>query len=324
MPVRNAQVFLTETINSILNQSFQDWELIAIDDFSTDESFKLLKDFESTDQRIGVYKNREKGIIPALGLAFEHSKGMFITRMDADDIMPGNKLNSFWEHANSTKKQVITGKVTYFSNDKVSEGYKRYEKWLNNLVDKKEHWPFVYRECVIASPNWMVSRACFEKDVLINELVYPEDYDMVLKWYERGYEVLAIPEVTHHWREHPQRTSRQVEDYQQKAFFQLKTNRFIDLELERDDTVQLIGAGDKGKMVAKILSTRNIAFEWFDFKSDQHNQLIFGKKIHHLNTLNPKFKSILTAWPTSPKLQNEIISYLKEKGIVMGEKCWLF
>ena len=92
MPVYNAQDFLIETIDSILNQSNSNWELLAVDDFSTDNSFQILQSFERKDSRIKAFKNAEKGIIPALQLAYIQSNGVLISRMDADDLMPIDKL----------------------------------------------------------------------------------------------------------------------------------------------------------------------------------------------------------------------------------------
>ena len=116
LPVFNAAPFLRACLDSILKQSLENWELLAVDDFSTDDSWQTLREFAEIDARISIYKNNEKGIIPALRLAFHHSQGEFITRMDADDLMPVDKLTNL--HLALLKEgvgHVITGKVTYFS-----------------------------------------------------------------------------------------------------------------------------------------------------------------------------------------------------------------
>ena len=92
MPVRNASKYLDECLQSIINQTEEKWELLAVDDHSSDESLDLLKTYAAKDHRVKVYKNNGKGIIPALRLAFENSLGNLITRMDADDIMLPQKL----------------------------------------------------------------------------------------------------------------------------------------------------------------------------------------------------------------------------------------
>ena len=87
MPVKNAAPFLTECLDSIISQSYENWELLAVDDGSSDDSLQILKNYEQFDQRITAYRNDGVGIIDALRLAYNYSQGGMITRMDADDIM---------------------------------------------------------------------------------------------------------------------------------------------------------------------------------------------------------------------------------------------
>lgn len=323
MPVYNAANHLDDCLQSIVNQEFESWELLVVNDYSTDASNEVLQKWCIKDSRIYHYQNSEKGIIPALNLAFNKSCGSYITRMDADDLMPINKLKLFAEQALLHPKSVITGKVAYFSAGIISDGYLRYEAWLNALVDSGTFWNSIYRECVIASPNWMVSRTCFEQVFQFSALSYPEDYDMVLKWYEKGYEICAIHQVTHHWREHPKRTSRNSKNYQQKAFFQLKTQRFIDLEINRGEEIQLIGAGVKGKLVAAVLNENRVNYNWFDFnayKKSKQNET----EIKELADVKSGIKSILTVWPEDEKLKKKVLAFLREKELVFGVNCWLF
>ena len=94
MPVKNAQPFLTDCIKSILSQTETDWELVAVNDGSTDNSKAILEQFAQADKRIHVLENNGAGIIAALRLAYSKSQGNLITRMDADDIMPPIKLET--------------------------------------------------------------------------------------------------------------------------------------------------------------------------------------------------------------------------------------
>mgnify|MGYP000315468374 CR=1 FL=1 len=324
MPVYNAESFLNACLDSIIKQSFTNWELLIVNDYSTDESNSRLMEWCLKDERIQLLQNTTKGIIPALQLAFENSRGKFITRMDADDLMPINKLQRFVKKANLCPNSIITGKVAYFSDEIVSDGYLRYEAWLNSLVDSGDYWKAVYRECVIASPNWMVARTCFEQDFSFSDLTYPEDYDMVLKWYEKGYNVVGIEHVTHQWHEHPARTSRNSDNYQQKAFFKLKTKCFIRLEINPSEKIQLIGAGVKGKLVAKELDAKKIAYDWYDFNAKKKVDVINAVKIQDLSKVKPQLKSILTVWPEDEKMRNAIKKFMNEKNLFFGDNCWLF
>ncbi len=323
MPVFNGAEWLVECIDSIKQQSYTKWELIMVNDFSTDHSAELMNRIAQNDKRIKAIDNRDKGIIPALTLAFNHSKGAFITRMDVDDLMPPDKLNQFVAAMEMGKKMVVTGKVHYFSTNAVSEGYMRYEKWLNERVVQDDFYAQLYRECIVASPNWMVERGCFEGDILLSTLNYPEDYDLVFRWYKAGYRIKGINELTHLWREHGKRTSRNSAIYQQQRFFELKTNWFIQNEMATTTKVQLIGVGKKGKQVAKLLIKQQVDFTWFDVAAQRYNQPVLGKTIQPIDDLTATL-TVLTNWPLNGGAQLAVRQFLVDKGLVFGDNCYLF
>jgi glycosyltransferase involved in cell wall biosynthesis len=316
MPVKDASKYLEQCMDSIVNQTYGNWELLAVDDGSTDGSIEILEKYEKYNPRIKVFESSSGGIIPALQMAFEKSSGEYITRMDADDIMPVRKLEALLDGIEGEEKVVVTGKVRYFSDKKVSEGYKRYEEWLNELVEEDEFRKNLYRECIIASPNWIVKRSCFEEDFDITDLEYPEDYDMVFKWFEHGYTFKGINTVTHLWREHPDRTSRNSENYQQKAFFELKTKRFIEHFKDEIEGVQVIGAGQKGKLITQILERYEVNYEWFDLNPKRDD-------LKSVMALENKL-TILSNWPKEERIQDDIRKFLRKMNFKFGEDLWLF
>src|SRR5690606_17419694 len=91
-PFKNSAKFLPECLESIKNQTHTYWELLIVDDGSTDESYHIVESFAEKDKRIRLFRNTGEGIIEALRLAFKKSSGTYITRMDSDDIMIPNKL----------------------------------------------------------------------------------------------------------------------------------------------------------------------------------------------------------------------------------------
>ncbi|MBQ9977006.1 MAG: glycosyltransferase [Clostridia bacterium] len=87
MSVYNGEAYLKETIESVINQTFKNWEFIIINDCSTDSSPQILNDFAVKDERIKVYTNEVNLKLPAsLNKAVSLSEGKYIARMDADDI----------------------------------------------------------------------------------------------------------------------------------------------------------------------------------------------------------------------------------------------
>lgn len=92
MPVFNAEKWLSETISSVLSQTYTNWELIIVDDGSSDSSFAVAQSFAKKDSRIKVYKQENKGACAARNKAFELSNGEFIQYLDADDLLSENKI----------------------------------------------------------------------------------------------------------------------------------------------------------------------------------------------------------------------------------------
>src|SRR5690554_6463831 len=92
MPVFNAEKWLSETIESVLAQVYSNWELIIVDDGSSDSSFAVAQSFAKKDSRIKVYKQENKGACAARNTAFELSKGEYIQYLDADDLLSKNKI----------------------------------------------------------------------------------------------------------------------------------------------------------------------------------------------------------------------------------------
>jgi len=160
-PFKNAAPFLRDCIESVLSQSYTSFEWILVNDHSTDQSTYIIEAYP--DDRIQLYTNEGKGILSALQTAQQYMTGTYVTRMDADDIMPVDKLKSLLDVLNAyTSGTVATGKVKYFSDTEISPGYLKYESWLNETAEKRLFYQRIYRECVVASPNWLMYRLDFD------------------------------------------------------------------------------------------------------------------------------------------------------------------
>ncbi|MEO0338865.1 MAG: glycosyltransferase family 2 protein, partial [Bacteroidota bacterium] len=263
MPVFNAGPYLEDCLNSIIKQSYTNWELLAINDHSTDQSRKILENFSQTDPRIQFSYNDAKGIIPALRKAYQKSQGSLITRMDADDLMPLDKLEKMTQlllkHGPGC---LATGLVEYFSDEGLKDGYRRYAQWLNQLALANIHYQEIYRECVIPSPCWMLYRLDLDRCGAFQPNQYPEDYDLVFRFYKNGIRPAVVPEIMHLWRDHSQRSSRTMEVYAQQAYFDLKVPYFLELDRKEARPLLLWGAGRKGKRVAQLLIDNGVNFHW--------------------------------------------------------------
>lgn len=322
MPVKNVEDYIEDCIHSIRSQSFTDWELIIVNDHSTDATQAFLDTSSSEDNRVQFHLNEGKGIISALQLAFSQTNGAFISRFDGDDIMPDNRLALMVKALEaSPEKTIVTGRVKYFSDQPISKGYLTYESWLNERVDQKDHWQWVYRECVIASPNWIMRRNELSAMGGFNGLTYPEDYDLVLRWNQHNFTVRALDEITLHWREHATRTSRNSEHYNQAYFFRLKVKHFVKHELGNADLI-LWGIDTKAKLTADILNDLKIDFKWMGLQENSSAH-INDHAIGHYTEIEDitDFKLLLAVYPPVAQ-RTKLESYLNDQGLIQGKNYW--
>ena len=289
VPCKNTQLFLNECLDSIISQTYTHWELLIIDDNSTDNSYNLVNDYAKKDNRIKLFKNEGSGIIDALKLAFSKSKGDYITRMDSDDIMSDIKLKTLLNNLQlHGKKHIATGLVSYFSAEGISDGYRKYEQWLNSLTANGSNYTEIYKECVIPSPCWMIAREDFLAIDAFNPTRYPEDYDLTFRFYEANYNVISCNKVLHLWRDYGTRASRTDANYAENSFIDIKLHYFLKLDFDSSKPLVIWGAGNKGKTIAKKLKALNIKFEWIcdnPKKIGKHIYDVEMKPFQYLETL---------------------------------------
>lgn len=276
MPVRNAYLFLEDCLQSIIAQSYSNWELIAVNDHSADASAIVLKEFSRLDSRIKFLENSGRGIIPALRHGYAHSQGQYITRMDADDLMHADKLELLYDALKKMDEPALsTAHVEYFSNTILGEGYLKYAAWLNQLCVSNSHFEEIYKECVIPSPCWMMRKADFEMIGGFSHELYPEDYDLCFRMAQEQVNVMPVQKVLHYWRDHPERASRMDLNYADNSFINLKLFYFLKLHHDQTRPLLLWGAGKKGKVLAKRLNEENASFFWLT-----NNTAKIGKHIY--------------------------------------------
>ena len=311
MPFKNESKYLQKTIDSILSQSEKGFELIAVDDHSEDESYQIVQKYAELDPRIKLVTNYGSGTIDGLKTAYSHISGTLISRMDADDIMPKNKLTELkFNLLEKGSGYVSTGLVKYFSDSNLSQGFINYADWLNKLCKTDSHRNQLFKECVIASPNWMMFKDDFDRIGGFTDAIYPEDYHLVFKMFEHNMNVVSSDKITHLWRDHELRASRTQEHYKDQKFFPLKIDVYI--KFYGTEKVNLWGTGPSGKKLAKELIKRNIEFHWVTGSERKIGETIYGVKVHHFDTLkNHKDNRVIIA-VTQKGSRSEILDFLKK------------
>lgn len=325
LPVKDTSIYLEECINSIIRQHYPHWELIAVNDGSSDNSLQILESFAKLDNRIRVLDNPSPSLINALKLGFKESTGDYITRMDSDDKMPEDKLQSMmyaWQ--SNGKGSLITGGVKYFSDEELGDGYKRYADWINNLAKDQTYLENKYRECVIPSCCWLIHRDDFTKAGGFESEIYPEDYDLCFRFINQGLNIIGIDKTLHYWRDHPERISRNLEVYQDHRFFDLKLSTFLAHDRDKSRPLVLWGAGKNGKKIAKFLKAQNQDYYWICDNKKKIGKDIYGQTLKGIRELPEISNPQIIIAVANKDDQQDIEVILKEQGLHPIHDFWFF
>lgn len=248
LPVFNAEETLSAALDSIVSQSLEDWELVAVDDGSTDASLSILRHYEGRDRRIRVVASEHTGIVAALRRGCGEASGELIARMDADDIALPERLAAQSALFNHIPDLALCGARIHTLGAVPGPGRRRYDAWINRLIRHEEIERELFVECPLPHPTFMMPRSLYNRLGGYQDKGWPEDYDLVMRvWQAKGR--FGKPEsVLLHWREHPKRLSMNDPRYSPEAFRRLKRHMLFQTYLKdkRRAFIQW-GAGEVGK-----------------------------------------------------------------------------
>ncbi len=329
LPTFNTAPYLADCLDSILAQTEQDWELIAVNNFSTDASPDILQAYAAKDPRIRFFHNDDElgrtGVSPANRFAYRQATGALITRMDSDDIMSPQRLflmkKMLLEHGPG---HVSTGAVRFFGEDGVGDGFRKYETWLNELAASGRHFAEIYRENVLPSPVWMAWREDLVRAAAFTEDVYPEDYDLTFRLRHAGCKIVATTELLHHWRERPDRTSRTDPKYLDNSYLDLKTQWFLHTDYDPARPLVLWGAGRKGKRLAALLRTCGMQFRWVCDQPSKWGHVVTGVAMEPVEVLSKMTDYQVIVAVAAVEAQLEIKSFFEKMGKEPGRDFWFF
>lgn len=326
MAIKDTAIYLPECLDSILAQTYPNWELIAVNDHSTDETPQILEAYAKKDSRIRVYHSDTPKLIPTLQYGYRYVNGTLINRMDSDDRMPDYKLevlvNEWLKYGKGT---VIAGGTEHFVEDgEVGEGFLKYERWLNAVAKNGTHYQEIYRECVIPSHCWLIHKDDFDAVDAFNPLVYPEDYDLCFRFYRKKLKVIGIDKILHHWRDRSNRISRTWDEYKDNRYFELKLRFFYELDRDRERPLVLWGAGRNGKDMARLIQSYNDEFYWVCDNENKIGKDIYGVRMHHFSQVLALKQPQLMIVVSSPDGKAEIQALLNDWKLQPVEDYWFF
>jgi len=188
MPVYNAEIYLSKAITSILEQTFLDFEFIIINDGSTDNSYKIIKQYAENDKRIIPITQNNIGLTKSLNKGIELARGEYIARQDADDYSsPDRFVNQLFIMESKKKIGVVASSYCVFSE---KENFRELLK--PRLID----FP---RRNVFAHGSLMFLAELLKNNPYDERYVYAQDYELLYRLQSQT-KFFVLPKVLYYLR----------------------------------------------------------------------------------------------------------------------------
>jgi len=325
MPVYNAEDTLRECLDSIFQQTLQDFEVIAVNDSCTDKSLEVMRSFK--DSRIHIIDNKNKGIVSALNTGLEHCRSDFVARMDADDVMYAKRLEKQFNVLNASPEIILCAtQARKFPEDIIKAGYIEYMRWQNACLSMQDIQNQIYIESPFAHPSVMFRKHCVISLGAYKGGDFPEDYELWLRLFHAGKTMMKLDEVLIDWRESDNRLSRTSSRYSDSAFEKLRANYLAKDARLQDREIVFWGAGRKTRRRVNYLIDEGISpYAWIDIDSKKA-----GNEYHGVKTYLPDWllqhnkkpqqkKPFVLNYVRNHGARDYCRQFLDEAGYVMGK-----
>lgn len=254
LPVRSGGPWLEDSLASLARQTLRTFEVIAVDDGSTDGSEILLDRWAANDTRFTVIHRQAQGLVAALNHGLDQCRTSLVARMDADDISHPRRLElQAALLATRPEVGVVSCLVRHFPSRRVAKGFRLYEAWLNSLTSHEEMVRERFIESPVAHPSVMVRRDLLTTVGGWRDQGWPEDYDLWLRLFQAGIVFSKLERPLFFWREHGGRLTRTDDRYSVPSFLRCKAHYLVRGPLTDAHKIILWGAGQTGRRLSKFL-----------------------------------------------------------------------
>lgn len=228
-PVYNVAKYLNSCIESLVNQTYRNIEIILIDDGSSDESPKICDEWDLKDKRIKVIHNTRGGVSSARNTGVKNSKGEFIFFVDADDVLELNAIEVLLKYHDKNKDTIVVlnyDRFTDFHKNSVKKC--RYDLTKNYMKPTIKDFVSVRRGCYVW--EMLVSRALIvEKNIMFNEELHNlEDVawtGVTICYLKR---MIFVKDILYHYRRNPTSITSNCVNYEWQAKCWLCAKKAID------------------------------------------------------------------------------------------------
>lgn len=311
IPFYQAHQTLPAAVNSILSQTYKDFELLLINDGSTDTKKLELPD----DHRIRMITIAHQGVANAMNIGIKVSKGRYIARMDADDIALPERIAVQTKFLNeNTNIDVVAGQAIFRSRLENAEGLAYFVNWNNNIVHQEAIYLNRFVEFPLIQPTMMYRKEVFNKAGLFKQGDFPEDYEHFLRLMDQHIAVAKVREKLIYWHDHSNRLTRNDDRYRTEAFYRIKTlylTKFLERHNPFHPNVVVWGAGRISRKRAELLKAHGIKIiKYIDIDENLSGTIPCISYLH----LPPPGQFFILSYVANRGARVEIRRYLHQKG----------
>jgi len=264
LPFRNEERFLMEALSSLRSQEMPDFEAVLVDDGSGDGSAAIARAVCDADDRFRLAVCRGSGLVDALNTGLREATGEWVARMDADDICEPGRLGAQLREAFVRgPRNVVSCRVRSFPEEEISNGFRAYEDWLNGLLMPAEIERNIFVESPVPHPTAFFHRQSVVDEGGYLERLLPEDYELWLRLWSRGFSFSRVDAVLLRWRDRPDRYSRRSHAYSLNSFYRLKARYLAFVPCMSERRVLIAGGGETAVRLARCLRAEGFTIEAF-------------------------------------------------------------
>ena len=319
LPFHNAAATIDAAIASIVEQTFKDWELLLIDNTSTDESTAIATRWAATDDRFHLLTEPNIGIAHALNTGFARANGRYIARMDADDISHPERFAKQVEYMDQHPEIGVLGTRTAFATTvEQSSGMRWFTQWQSAILTPQEHYVKRFVDAPLAHPTVLFRRELVEHYGNYDTGPLPEDHELWLRWMDVGVRFAKLPEELLTWNDHAQRLSRTHANYSVDAFFTTKAKwlaKWLRRELNGRPVI-IAGTSGMCRERARLLEAEGIKVHAF---TDVKPRVVPGYAFIPHGELPASGEAFIISFISQRGTGDRIAEFLISRGLLEGE-----
>jgi len=263
LPFKDSESFLEAALRSLISQTLTDFEVIMVDNGSSDSSRQIAISFCENDSRFKLFRS-DGGLVNALNSGLDHAHGRWVARFDSDDICHPDRLRSQLAAAEENgEKTVVSCRVRSFPDSAVSDGYRHYESWINNLESPEDIEHNLFVESPVPHPSAFFGREAVIEAGGYSDCGLPEDYELWLRLWSRGFRFIRVPKTLLAWRERPDRFSRISSAYSLTSFYRAKAKYLGLVPCLQGKRVFVAGSGQTARRLGKHIQREGFVIEAF-------------------------------------------------------------